>query len=632
MSESTSPAVSVAEDPARRDAALHNIAVQLRIDSIEATTAAGSGHPTSSMSAAEIMATLFFSVMRLDPSDPQNPANDKFILSKGHAAPVLYAVWAELGFFPREHLLTLRRLDSNLEGHPTPLAPFVALPTGSLGQGLSAGLGMALSARLDGSSCRAYVLLGDGETAEGAVWEAAAVASFYKVDNLCAIVDINRLGQSEPTMLQHEMETYRGRWEAFGWNAIPVDGHDIAQLLAAFDQAQRTKSRPTVILARTWKGKGVSFLENKEGWHGKALKKGEEAEAALKELRAQFASNGAGRLRPAPPAEQARPSSPAEIPALPQPCFDPAKPAATREAFGQALAKLGQLDPRIVALDGDVKNSTFTEFFQAAAPERFFEGYIAEQNMTGMAMGLASTGKIPFAATFACFLTRAADFIRLAGLARANIKFCGSHAGVSIGEDGASQMGLEDLALFRALPESVVLYPSDAVSAWRAVELVARHKGLCYIRTGRPKSPIYYSNDESFAIGKAKVVRQSDRDALVVVAAGVTFFEALRAYEELQKEGIAIRVVDLFSVRPVDTETLLAAARGARNTVITVEDHYAAGGIGDAVAEALGPHGVRLHRLAVREAPHSGKPEELLHLYKIDAAAIFELARGLARS
>jgi len=608
--------------------ALHNVATQLRINSIESTTAAGSGHPTSCMSAAEIMATLFFSAMRLDPSDPKNPANDRFILSKGHAAPVLYATWAELGFFTRERLLTLRRLDSDLEGHPTPLLPFVAVPTGSLGQGLPVGLGMALNARLDGSDYRTYVLLGDGEMAEGSVWEAAEVASFYKVDNLCAIADINRLGQSAPTMLQHELEIYRQRWAAFGWNALSVDGHSVPQLLDAFENARNAKGRPTVVLARTRKGKGVSFLEDKEGWHGKALKKGDETENALKELRAQFAADGLPKLRPGVPARSK--SAPAAAPpALPKPNFDPSKQVATREAFGQALAELGKLHSQIVALDGDVKNSTFTEVFQAAAPGRFFEGYIAEQNMVGMAMGFATCGKIPFASTFACFFTRAADFIRLAGLGRANVKLVGTHAGVSIGEDGASQMGLEDLAMFQALPESVVLYPSDAVSTWRAVELAARHQGLCYIRTGRPKAPLLYSNDETFAIGKAKVLRQSAGDALAVVAAGVTIFEALRACDELKKEGIAIRVVDLFSVRPVDTETLLAAARAAHNTVLTVEDHYPAGGLGDAVAQALGPHGVRLHRLAVREVPHSGKPEELLHLYRIDAAAIIEQARAL---
>ncbi|HWG38194.1 MAG TPA: transketolase [Terriglobales bacterium] len=603
------------------DLALHNLATQLRIDSIQATTAAGSGHPTSSMSAAEIMALLFFEVMRLDPQRPQAPENDKFILSKGHAAPVLYAVWAELGLFSREHLLTLRRFGSNLEGHPTPELPFVAVPTGSLGQGLAVGLGMALQARLAGAAYRSFVLMGDGETAEGSVWEAAGLASFYHVDNLCAIVDVNRLGQSQPTMLQHDMEGHQQRWAAFGWNALVVDGHDIPQLRAAFANAEACVGKPTVLLARTLKGKGVSFVEDKNGWHGKALKAGEEADSAVAELQQQMRPDAdAPKPWPRPPAA---PGKPLAAPgASPAPNFKAGQQVATREAFGQALAALGQADARLVAVDGDVENSTFTQDFQKLQPERFFEGYIAEQNMTGMAMGLATTGRIPFVSTFACFLTRAADFIRLAGLARANVKFVGTHAGISIGEDGGSQMGLEDLSLFRALPESVVLYPSDAVSTWRAVELVAAKAGLCYIRTGRPKAALIYGNDEPFAIGKAKVLRQSAGDKATVIAAGVTIFEALAAQERLQKEGIAIRVIDLFSVRPVDQATLLEAAKASGNLLITVEDHYAAGGLGDAVCEAVAPAGVRVRRLAVAGIPRSGQPAELLHHYRIDADAI----------
>ncbi|HUX67438.1 MAG TPA: transketolase [Terriglobales bacterium] len=606
--------------PHPADLALHNLATQLRIDSIQATTAAGSGHPTSSMSAAEILATLFFGAMRLDPAQPASPANDRFVLSKGHAAPVLYSVWAELGLYPREHLLTLRRIGSNLEGHPTPELPFVAVPTGSLGQGLAVGLGMALQARLAGAGYRTYVLMGDGETAEGSVWEAAALASHYNVDNLCAIVDVNRLGQSQPTMLQHDMPIHQQRWAAFGWNALVVDGHDVAQLRAAYAHAEQCQGRPTVILARTLKGKGVAFVEDKNGWHGKALSKSE-ADAAIAELRQAFRPDGAGpRPWPQPPA--AAVPAPAPTAAAPAPNFQPGQQVATREAFGQALAALGQSDPRLVAVDGDVENSTYTQDFQKLQPERFFEGYIAEQNMTGMAMGLATTGRIPFVSTFACFLTRAADFIRLAGLARANVKFVGTHAGVSIGEDGGSQMGLEDLSLFRALPESTVLYPSDAVSTWRAVELAAAQPGLCYIRTGRPKAPVLYDNDDAFALGQAKVLRQSPQDRATVVAAGVTLFEALQAQERLQAEGIGLRVVDLFSVRPVDQATLLACAQATANTLITVEDHYSAGGLGDAVCEAVAPAGVRVHRLAVAGIPRSGTPAELLHRYGIDADAI----------
>jgi len=606
---------------------LRNIATQLRIDSIRATTAAGSGHPTSSMSAAEIMACLFFSVMNFDPQDPANPANDKFVLSKGHAAPVLYSTWAELGYIKREHLLTLRRIDSDLEGHPTPLLKFVSVPTGSLGQGICVAVGLALDARLDGSNFRSYALLGDGENAEGSVWEAAAVANHHKVDNLCAIVDVNRLGQSQPTMLQHHMEIYQQRWSAFGWNALVVDGHDVRQLLEAFDTAKRTKGKPTVILARTLKGKGVSFIEDKDGWHGKPLKK-DEAEKAIAELETQFVKTSAPTARPPKPTGRPRQYSPYKH--IASPPYEPSKEVATREAAGHALAEVGKLNEHVVCTDGDVENSTFTEFFQKVAPNRFFEGYIAEQNMVGMSMGLAASGKIAFTSTFACFFTRAADFIRLTGLARLNVKFIGTHVGVSIGEDGASQMGLEDLSLFRALPESVVLYPSDPVSAWYAVDLAADHHGVTYIRTGRPKQPVIYQNHETFQIGKAKVLRQSNEDAVTVVAAGVTLNEALKAYDSLKKEGISIRVIDLFSVRPVDTDTLLQAAAATNNTIITVEDHYPAGGIGDAVSEAVSPEGVRVYRLAVREVPHSGKAEELLAKYKIDAQAIIEQVHAVA--
>ena len=606
-------------------ASLHNVATQLRIDSIEATTAAGSGHPTSCMSAAEIMAALFFGVMRYDPKNPQNPDSDRFVLSKGHAAPVLYSAWAEAGFIPRTRLTTLRRFDSDLEGHPTPLLKFVSVPTGSLGQGLPVGLGMALAARMQGRDYRTYVLMGDGENAEGSVWEAAEVASFHKVDSLCAIVDVNRLGQSQPTMLQHEMEIYRQRWSAFGWNALVVDGHDLADLLNAFAEAKQTAGRPTVILARTFKGRGVSFLEDKENWHGKPLKPGQETDQALAELRAQMQANAGPAPAPPPPARSQAAFPPPQP--MPEPRFS--QPLATREAFGQALAALGQADARIAAVDGDVKNSTYTQDFEKVEKPRFVEGYIAEQNMAGMAMGLAAAGQIPYVSTFACFLTRAADFIRLAGLAQSNVKFVGTHAGVSIGEDGGSQMGLEDLALFRALPESVVLYPSDPASTWRAVELAAQFHGVAYIRAGRPKAPILYSNEETFALGQAKVLKQSANDVATVVAAGVTLTEALAAYEQLKAAGIAIRVVDLFSVRPVDKATLLTSAKATRNIVITVEDHHPAGGLGDAVSEAVSPEGVRVIRLAVRVMPHSGKPEELLHQQGIDAAGIIAAVKQL---
>ncbi|HWY69937.1 MAG TPA: transketolase [Terriglobales bacterium] len=606
---------------------LHNIATQLRIDSIRATTAAGSGHPTSSMSAAEIMACLFFSVMNFDPQDPANPANDKFILSKGHAAPVLYSAWAELGYISREHLLTLRSIDSDLEGHPTPILKFVSVPTGSLGQGICVALGLAFDAHLDGSNFRSYALLGDGENAEGSVWEAAGVASHHKVDNLCAIVDVNRLGQSQPTMLEHHMEIYQQRWSAFGWNALVVDGHNVRELLEAFENAKRTKGKPTVILARTLKGKGVSFIEDKNGWHGKALKK-DEAEKAIAELEKQFVKTNAPKPMPSKPGGKAKQYPPYKHISTPQ--YELGKAVATRKAAAQALAEIGKTNEIVVCTDADVENSTYTEFFQKVAPERFFETYIAEQNMVGVTMGLAAGGKIGFTSTFACFFTRAADFIRLAGLAHLNVKFIGTHVGVSIGEDGSSQMGLEDLSLFRAMAESIVLYPSDAVSGWYAVDLAASHHGIAYIRAGRPEQPVIYRNDEKFEIGKAKVLRQSNEDVITVVGGGVTLTEALKAYDELKKQGVPLRVIDLFSVRPVDTATLLKAAAATNNTIITVEDHYCAGGLGDAVAEAVGPEGVRVYRLAVREVPHSGKPEELLAKYKIDAHAIIEQVHAVA--
>lgn len=608
-------------------ATLRNKAAILRIESVRATTAAGSGHPSSCCSAADIVAALFFSVMRYDPKNPRCPGSDRFVLSKGHAAPLLYAAWAEAGLLSKADLLTLRTLTSDLEGHPTPRLPFVDVATGSLGQGLSAGVGMALDAkRLAKSSARVYVLMGDGESVEGSVWEAAEIARHEGVDNLCAIVDVNRLGQSDPTMLQHDMEAYRARWTGFGWQAIVVDGHDVDALLAAFDQAAGAKGRPTVILARTLKGKGISFVEDRPDWHGKALKKGDELDRALAEL-----ANGLNANAPAP--EIRRPSgSGVTTPspkALAPPSYKPTDSVATREAFGAALVALGDANPLVVALDADVKNSTFTEAFGKRFPDRFFENFIAEQNMVGAAVGLAACGRIPFAATFACFLTRAHDFIRMAAISHANVKLMGSHAGVSIGEDGPSQMGLEDLAMMAAQPGVVVLYPSDAFATYRLVEAAAAHRGPVYIRTGRPKCPVLYGPDERFAIGGSKVLRQSPQDCLTVVAAGVTVFEALKAHDQLNAAGIAVRVIDLYSVAPIDRATLTDSARATQGRLLTVEDHYAHGGLGDAVLSAVGSEGIRVQKLAVREIPHSGKPDELLDRYGISARHIVETAKRM---
>ncbi|HXH07359.1 MAG TPA: transketolase [Vicinamibacterales bacterium] len=613
-------------------AALQNVATRLRIDSVRATTEAGSGHPSTCLSAAEIVATLFFAEMRLDPARPRHPHRDRFVLSKGHAAPLLYAAWAEAGAFPREQLLALRRIDSDLEGHPTPRLPFVDVATGSLGQGLAAAVGMALNARRVGSDYRTYVLLGDGETAEGSVWEAAQMAEFYHLDNLCAITDVNRLGQSRETRWGHDLDALARRWRAVDWHVLEVDGHEIAALLDAYDEARRTRGRPTMILARTLKGKGVSLLENADGWHGKPLRKGEELARALAELEAQLLPDAGPPPVPARPPDLPAPAERLADPAaLPPPRYALGDQVATREAYGNALVTLGTLDSRVVVLDADVKNSTFSEKFERACPDRFYQAFIAEQAMVGAAMGLASQGAIAFPSTFACFLTRAADFIRMLGISNLDVKLAGSHAGVSIGEDGPSQMGLEDLALMRAVPNCVVLYPCDAVSTERLVALAAFHRGPVYIRTTRPKTPVIYGPGEPFEIGGSKTLRSSPEDALTVVAAGVTVFEALRACDRLRAEGIGLRVIDAYSVQPIDREGLRRAAAATNRTVLTVEDHYVQGGLGDAVSEALGPDGIAVHRLAVREIPRSGRPDELLDRYGISADAIAAAARRLAR-
>jgi transketolase len=612
---------------------LQEKATLLRIDSVRATTEAGSGHPTSCASAADIAATLFFSVMRIDPRNPRNPAADIFVLSKGHAAPLLYAAWAEAGAFPREKLLTLRRIDSDLEGHPTPRLPFVDVATGSLGQGLSAGAGMALNAKqFLHSDQRVFVLMGDGESAEGSVWEAAQWSSLHGLSNLCATIDINRLGQSQPTMLEYHLETYKARWEAFGWQALTVDGHSIPELLAAYRKAHDTNDRPTVVLARTVKGKGLPGIEGKEHWHGKPLDRETAATviAALeKNVKGAHAAWEPKLPPPAPPADRAKEPAPAT--AARPPYEVGGKEVATRKGFGDGLAALAPADLRVVVVDGDVKNSTYTEEFEKVAPDRFLQGYIAEQNMIGAAMGLAARGKVPFVATFACFLTRAFDFIRMTAISNLNVKFVGTHAGISIGEDGPSQMGLEDLAMMCAEPNTTVLYPADATSAWRAVRLLAERSGPCYLRTGRPNGPILYGPDEQFSVGKCKVLRTSDKDKVLIVAAGITVQEALTAHDQLRNEGIAVRVIDLFSVQPIDREELVASTTAVGGVVITVEDHYEHGGLGDAVLSALSQENVRARKLAVREIPHSGKAAELIDKFGISARHIVDAVHDALR-
>jgi transketolase len=601
---------------------LKGIANKLRIHSIEATTAAGSGHPTSCCSAADIAAVLFFGQMRYDAKNPHFYNNDRFILSKGHAAPLLYAAWAENGFIPIPELLTLRQFTSELEGHPTPRLAFADVATGSLGQGLGVGVGMARAARLDNLDYNTYVLMGDGEIAEGAVWEAASLAGYYKLNNLIAIVDANRLGQSEATAFGHHIEIYRDRFEAFGWRVEDIDGHDIEEIAEVLGGVG-LDDKPLAIIAKTYKGAGVSFLQDKDGWHGKPLNK-EEAAKAIAEL-SPSAKSGLGVAIPAP---NKLPEPANAIPASYPPInYTLGDKIATREAYGTALARLGEADLRIVAVDGDTKNSTFADKFFKKFPERSTECFIAEQNMVGVATGLSTRGKVPFASTFATFFTRAYDQIRVAGISQSNIKLVGSHVGVSIGEDGPSQMALEDLAMMRAVIGSTVLYPSDAVSTEKLLEEMALNKGVCFLRTSRPKTPVIYGNDEKFPVGGAKVLREGDK--VTIVSAGVTLFEALKAADQLKAEGINVSVIDAYSIKPLGKKEILAAAKKTNNTVITVEDHYAEGGLGDAVAGELSVEGIKVHKLAVVGMPHSGKAEELLAKFGIDAAGIVKKVKSL---
>jgi len=597
---------------------LENKANVLRLHSIRSTTKAKSGHPTSCLSSAEIIATLFFSVMNIDPKHMDYLDNDEFVLSKGHAAPVLYAALAEAGVIPRDKLMTLREFDSELEGHPVPRIKGIRVATGSLGQGLSIGLGMAYAKKLLGIDRRVYVLLGDGEVAEGSIWEALNLAGKLKMSNLVAILDMNRLGQSEPTMFQWDWKAYAERVKAFGWNVTVCDGHDVKDLIRAFDEAKKS-DKPFFIIAKTVKGKGVSFLENVEGRHGRALSE-EELNKAEKEILPKIKDID---FQPQNFIEAKVPIEPQKKYSI-KTDYKIGDMVATRVAFGRALVKLGEQNDKVVVLDGDVKNSTFTIYFFDKFPERSIQCYIAEQNMVGMAVGLQTQGFDVFLSSFACFLTRAYDQIRMATYSRANLKIAGSHAGVSIGKDGPSQMGLEDLALFRTLFGSIVLYPCDAVSAEKLTCEMANYKNISYIRTTRPKTPVIYDNSEEFHIGGSKVLRWSKNDEVTVVAGGVTVHEALKAYEKLKSEGINIRVIDCYSVKPLDAETLIKASEETKH-IITVEDHYPEGGIGEAVA-ALG---LKPHILAVRRMPHSGEPEELLAEQGIDATGIIKKVKEL---
>jgi len=605
---------------------LKELARLIRYYILVSTTEAGSGHPTSSLSATDLMTTLMFgSFFRFDASNPKLPNNDRLIFSKGHASPLFYSLWAAAGQLKEEDLLRLRKFDSPLEGHPTMNFPFTEAATGSLGQGLSIGLGMALNAKyLDKLPYNTFVLLGDSEMAEGSVWEAIDLAAYYKLDNLIAILDVNRLGQRGETKYGHHTEIYEKRASAFGWETVVINGHNTKDIIKAFKKTGKKKDKPLMIIAKTLKGKGVSFIEDKDGWHGKTLKK-DQLEEALKEL---------GKVNKALQGEIKKPEDIAPKEYTPKKVniepYEKNTNVATRKAYGDALTKIHTKYPNIVSLDAETSNSTFAETFKNAYPDRFFEMYIAEQNMVGTALGLSRRDKIPFVSTFAAFFTRAYDQIRMSQYSDANIKFVGSHAGVSIGEDGSSQMGLEDISMFRTIIDSTVLYPSDATSTEKLIEKSAKHKGIVYIRTTREATPILYDNGEEFEIGGSKVLKSSKEDVATIVSAGITLHEALKAYEELKKEKISVRIIDLYSIKPLDLKSLEQASNETK-TIITVEDHYPEGGIGEAVMSALSGHSTPIHSLAVRQMPRSGKTQELLDMQEISKDAIIKKVKSLLK-
>ncbi|HEX9415811.1 MAG TPA: transketolase [Gaiellaceae bacterium] len=597
---------------------------QLRVDSIRAANVTKSGHPTSSMSAADLMAVLLSKYLHYDFDHPENPNNDHLIFSKGHASPLLYSLYKAAGAVSEEELLTFRVFGSRLEGHPTPEIPWVDVATGSLGQGLPISVGVALSGKnLDRLPYRVWTLCGDSEMAEGSMWEAFEHAAFYELENLTAIIDVNRLGQRGETMHGWDLNSYANRARAFGWKAIEIDGHNFEEIDRAYGEAIETRGQPTVIVARTLKGKGVKEVENKEGWHGKAL---DHPDEAIEEL---------GGIRNIV-VEVPKPQSDAEPHVFETsggglPTYEVGTDVATRKAYGDALAALGNIRGDVVVVDGEVSNSTYAEFFKEAQPDRYFEMYIAEQQMVAAAVGLQVRKWHPFASSFACFLSRAYDFVRMAAISRANMSLCGSHAGVSIGEDGPSQMALEDLAEFRAIHGSTVLYPSDANQAAKLVETMAGLEGISYMRTTRAATPVIYEADEDFPVGGSKVARSSEDDDVTIVAAGITLHEALKAADTLAGEGVNARVIDLYSVKPVDVEGLREAAEATDGRVVTVEDHWPEGGLGEAVLSAFAEADERptVVKLAVTGMPGSGKPDELLAAAGIDAEHIAGAARRL---
>jgi transketolase len=604
-----------------------HLAQQLRVDSIRSTTAAGSGHPTSSMSAADLMSVLMLSYLHYDFDNPQNPNNDHLIFSKGHASPLLYSMFKAAGAITDEEFMTLRKFGSRLEGHPTPALPWVDVATGSLGQGLPIAVGIGLAGKyLEKLPYHIWVLLGDSEMAEGSIWEAFDHASYYKLDNIVGILDCNRLGQRGETELGWNTAAYEARAKAFGWNAFVIDGHNYDEINRVFSQASQPNGFPTLIIAKTIKGKGFSEIENKNGWHGKALSK-EQEERAIQEIHP-----ARSKTFPVQKPANAQPAQEPAKKALELPRYDGKEAVATRKAYGDALKALGASNPDVVGLDGEVSNSTYAEEFAKAYPDRYFEMFIAEQQMVAAAVGMSVRHKIPFASTFAAFFSRAYDFIRMAAISRANIRLCGSHAGVSIGEDGPSQMALEDLAMMRAVFGSTIVYPCDPNQTAQLVAQMAEHDGIIYMRTTREKTPVLYSPDEQFEIGGSKVVRQSDKDRLTIVAAGITVHQALQAADQLQRQRVAVRIIDAYSVKPMDEETLLAAAQEVGNKFIVVEDHWPEGGLGEAVMEVFshrdGPM-PQIVKLAVQSMPGSGTPDELMEAAGISAHNIVEAVNAL---
>ena len=602
-----------------------DLAQQLRIDSIRCTTAAGSGHPSSSMSAADLMAVLMAKYLRYDFDNPTNPNNDHLIFSKGHAAPLLYSMYKAAGAIKDDELLSLRKFGSRLEGHPVPeILPWVDVATGSLGQGLPMGVGMALDGKyLDKLGFRVWVLMGDSETAEGSIWEAMNTASYYKLDNMIGIIDVNRLGQRGETELGWNTRAYAERVRSFGCHAIEVDGHNLEEIDKAYTEALNTKGQPTVIVARTEKGHGLTWLANAPGWHGKPLPADKEADA-IKELGGQ--KNIVIQVQKPSNDKPQRFSVPSEGKFE---CPVYSKPIATREAYGDALKALGASNGDVVALDAEVSNSTYSEKFGDAFKERFFEMFIAEQQMVGAAIGLSTRKKIVFASTFAAFFSRAYDFIRMGAISRANVRLAGSHAGVSIGQDGPSQMALEDLSMMRSVYGSTVFYPSDGTSTAHLVQKMSTIPGMSYMRTTREKTPILYDAKETFEAGGSKVLRKSGADKATLIAAGITLHESLKAYDELKAAGIEVRVIDLYSVKPVDVKTLTAAAKET-GLLVVVEDHWPEGGMGDAVLDAFANTGAALPKVikvAVRSMPGSGTPEELLDAAGISAKHIVETVK-----